>query len=94
MWMQRLLTSRLLGVTCSDEQFSCIGLVAPKWETGRVCNVTGLPQMFRDVQVLRSERGRAAYDRQVALQALQAELAVAEQVGIRGLPLYHPIARI
>lgn len=50
--------------------------------------------MFRDVQVLRSERGRAAYDRQVALQALQAELAVAEQVGIRGLPLYHPIARI
>ena len=43
--------------------------------------------------MLRSERGRAAYDRRVALQTLQAELAVAEQVGVCCLPSWdHPIA--
>ena len=50
-------------------------------------------ELVWDLQVLRSERGRAAYDQQVALQALQAELAVAEQVRAGARPLTSPPAR-
>ncbi|KAK9822998.1 hypothetical protein WJX81_004158 [Elliptochloris bilobata] len=47
---------------------------------------SGAAAGFQDVQlaweVLRSEQGRVAYDRRVVLGALQAELAVAEQVDL------------